>query len=304
MMRRERGVAIVLAMGVVAMAAIAAVALMVLQSTWTRQQELRTDHARAIAVTQGGIDWARAILNEDRRTSSVDHLGEPWALRLAPIPIENGEAVGYLTDQQGAFNVNNLVRDGKLSITELHHFQRLLAILELPASLAEALVDWMDSDNQVLGTGGAEDAYYLALNPPYLAANRPLSSIDELSLIRGFDETVRVRLRPYITALPAFTQINVNTAPPEILAAIIDGMNLDTARTVVAARERTYFQSPPDFSARIPRGLVVPLEDIGISSDYFTVTLRVTIGAAQARGFALISRDGTRWPVVLWRKIS
>ena len=97
MMRRERGVAIVLAMGVVAMAAIAAVALMVLQSTWTRQQELRTDHARAIAVVQGGIDWARAILNEDRRTSSVDHLGVPWALRLAPIPIENGEAVEYGT---------------------------------------------------------------------------------------------------------------------------------------------------------------------------------------------------------------
>ncbi|MFH1603372.1 MAG: type II secretion system minor pseudopilin GspK, partial [Pseudomonadota bacterium] len=68
--------AIVLAMGVVALAALSATAILVSQSTWARQVELTTDHIQAQAVLQAGADWARALLSDDRRVSNVDHLGE------------------------------------------------------------------------------------------------------------------------------------------------------------------------------------------------------------------------------------
>ena len=201
-----------LAMGVVALAAMAAAAIMVSQSTWARQVELTAEHVQARAVLQAGADWARAVLSDDRRVSNVDHLGEPWALRLPPMPVENGELVGQIEDQQGAFNVNNLVSEGKVNVAQLAHFRRLLATLGLPDALAYALVDWIDDDSQPQPQGGAEDAYYLALDPPYLAANRPLIDVAELALVRGFDDNVRARLRPYVTALPGFTAVNVNTA--------------------------------------------------------------------------------------------
>jgi general secretion pathway protein K len=304
MRARERGVAIVLALSVVAMATMVAAAIMVSQSTWARQLELTAEHVQARLVLQAGADWARAVLSDDRRLSNVDHLGEPWALRLPPMPVENGELVGQIEDQQGLFNVNNLVAQGKVNRAQLEHFRRLLATLGLPDALAYTLVDWIDADSEPQPHGGAEDAYYLALDPPYLTANRPLIDVAELALVAGFDDGVRARLRPYVTALPGFTAVNVNTAPAEVLAAVIDGLDLGNAQAMVAQRDRAYFRDTSDFTKRLPRDAAAATNDISVSSDYFLAGLRVTIGGAQARGLALLSRSGTGtgWPIVVWRK--
>lgn len=302
MRAQQRGVAIVLAMGVVAMAAIAATAIMISQSTWARQNELGAAHVQAQTLIQVGIDWARAVLSDDRRASNIDHLGEPWALRLPPIPVENGSLDGHIEDQQGKFNLNNLVQGDKLNLAQLAHFQRLLTLLELPPALAYALADWIDADGLPQPQDGAEDAYYLSLQTPYLAANQPLIDVAELALVRGFDASVRDRLRPFVTALPRFTAVNVNTAPPEIISAIVDGLSLDDARAVVEQRERTYFLNFSDFFNRLPGGLTVPAEHVSVSSDYFIVTMQVTIGASQASGVTLLARADTGWPAIVWRK--
>jgi general secretion pathway protein K len=219
------------------------------------------------------------------------------------MPVENGELVGQIDDQQGAFNVNNLVLDGKVNVAQLAHFRRLLAILGLPDALAYTLVDWIDADSLPQPQGGAEDAFYLALDPPYLAANRPLIDVAELALVAGFDANVRARLYPFVSALPGSTAINVNTAPPEVLAAVVDGLDLGAAQAMVAQRDRVYFRDTGDFSNRLPRGAAAAAGGgISVSSDYFMATLRVTIGGAQARGKALLARTGSGWPVVVWRK--
>lgn len=292
-----------LAMGVVALAAMAATGIMVTQSTWARRSELTSDHVQAQLIIKAGVDWARAVLSDDRRVSTVDHLGEPWALRLPPMPVDNGKLAGYIEDQQGAFNLNNLVNDGKVNLTQLAYFRRLLTILDLPAALADALADWLDADSEPQPRGGAEDSYYLGLERPYLAANRPLIDVAELALVRGFDGSVRARLRPFITALPRFTAVNVNTASPEVFAAIVEGLNLDGARALVAKRERAYFRDNADFLSRLPNGAAVPIDDIAVSSAYFMATIHVTIGGAVADGTALLAREDIRWPAIVWRKI-
>ena len=302
MRARQQGVAIVLAISVVALAALVASAIMVSQSTWARQLELTAEHVQARAVLQAGADWARAVLADDRRVSTVDHLGEPWALRLPPMPVENGELVGQIEDQQGLFNLNNLVTDGKVNVAQLAHYRNLLATLGLSDVLAYTLVDWIDADSQPQPQGGAEDAYYLALETPYRTANRPLIDVAELALVSGYDVSVRARLHPYVTALPGFTAVNVNTAPPEVLAAVIEGLDLGSAQALVTQRDRAYYRDGDDFSKRLPRGVTANAGEIGVSSDYFVATLRVTIGGAQARGKALLARPGTGWPSVIWRK--
>ncbi len=300
---RQRGVAIVLAMGVMALAAITATAIAVSQSTWSRRNELSTEHVQAQAMVGAGVDWARAVLSDDRRSSSVDHLGEPWALRLSPIPVDNGELTGYIEDEQGRFNLNNLASSGKVDTKQLEHFRRLLSILGLPGDLADALADWVDADGEPQPRDGAEDGYYLALDPPYLAANRLLADVDELALVRGFDAAVRARLRPFVTALPRFTPVNVNTAPPEVIAAIVRDMGLDVAREFAAERDRAYFRDPAEFYNRLPTGTSsVSMEDVAFKSDYFIATLRVKIGDAQARGAALLARPDFGWPAIVWRK--
>ncbi len=301
----EHGAALLLAMAITAFAAVAATAMLVALSTWSRQASLVAEHVQAQELVMAGGDWARALLFDDRQASGeVDHAGEPWALRLPPIPFENGELVGRIEDQQGLFNLNNLVRNGKLDVTQYARFQRLLAILGLPAQLAATLGDWIDADDVVQPDGGAEDAYYRALDRPHLAADRPLVDTGTLALVRGFDAGVRARLAPFVTALPGITAINVNTAPAEVLAAVVDGLDLDAARSLVAHRAGTFYRNTGDFSGQLGVGANVPERDVRVGSDYFLVTLRVTYGKAQARGTFLLARMGpARWPDVVWRQL-
>ncbi len=301
---RERGAALLMAMAIMAVAAVASTAMLVALSTWSRQAGLVADHVQAEELVAAGGDWTRAMLFDDRRASGdIDHAGEPWALRLPPIPFENGELAGRIEDQQGLFNLNNLVRNGKLDVTQYARFQRLLSILGLPAELADALADWIDADGIAQPAGGAEDAYYRTLSRPYFAANRPLIDLDELSLVRGFDTAVRARLTPFVTALPGATALNVNTAPAEVLAAVVDGLDLDSARTLVARRGGVFYRNNADFLSQLGEDATVPDQDIRVGSDYFLVTLRVTYGKTQARGQLLLARtDAARWPDVVWRK--
>ena len=280
--KNQRGVAVVLAMGVVALAAIAAAAMLASQSTWARHAELAAEHMQAQALVHAGVDWARALLSDDRRVSNVDHLGEPWALRLPPVPVDNGQLAGQIDDQQAAFNLNNVVRNGVVSPAQLAQFHRLLEILGLPDALAGALTSW--------------------LRPPDSAPARTLMDVAELALVSGFDAAARTRLRPFVTALPRFTAVNVNTASPEVLAAVIEGLDLDGARELAAQRSRAYFRNRADFIARLPPGAVAGGNDVATSSDFFLASVRVTIGAAQARGTALLAREAAGWPAVVWRK--
>jgi general secretion pathway protein K len=300
--RSQSGVAVVLAMGVVALAAMAAAALLVSQNTWARHNELAAQRTQALLVVKAGIDWGRAVLSDDRRSSSVDHLGEPWALRLPPLPVDNGKLSGYLEDQNARFNLNNLVRNGQVNPIQFDYFQRLLRILGLPSTLAGALADWLDDDGESYSKGGAEDAYYMALDTPYLAANRPMTDVAELALVSGFDESVRTRLLPYITALPRYTPVNVNTAAPEVLAAIVDGLSLAEARNLVTRRDRAYARNPADFRLMLPKSAKFAENDITVNSDYFVAHSHVLIGGAEAHGAALLARQGVDWPTVIWRK--
>jgi general secretion pathway protein K len=300
--KTQGGVAVVLAMGVVALAAIAAAAMLASQSTWARHAELSAEHVQAQTLVHAGVDWARALLSDDRRLSSVDHLGEPWAMRLPPVPVDNGQLVGQIDDQQGAFNLNNLVKSGAVSASHLAQFERLLEILGLPDDLAGSLVDWLDADNEPQPNGGAEDSYYQGMQPAYLTGNRPLTDIAELAQVRGFDAAVRARLRPFVTALPRFTAVNANTASAEVLAAVVRELDLDDARALVAQRERAYFRNLNEFLAQLPSGATAEGSDITTASQYFLTSVRVTIGAAQARGTALLARESAGWPAVVWRK--
>lgn len=299
---RQNGAAIIFAMGVVAFATVAASAILVSQGIWSRQSQLSNEYVQAQAMVQAGADWMRAVLKDDRHMSNVDHLGEPWAQQIPAMPIENGRLTAQIHDQQGMFNLNNLVQDGKIIASQFASFKRLLALLDLPSALADSLVDWLDADNAPHPPSGAEDEYYLSLNPPYLTANRPLIDLAELLRVRGFTGAVLARMRPYVTALPGSTAINVNTAPPEVLATVIEGLGIGNARVLVAQRERAYFRDHADFLNRLPQGVAVDAEDISTSSNYFEASLHVTIGEAQAEGTVLLSRVDVGWPLIIWCK--
>ena len=74
--------------------------------------------------------------------------------------------------------------------------------------------------------GGAESSYYKTLNPPYSARNAKMTTVNELSLVKGFTTDMVAKLGPFVTVyanqgepFPDQT-VNVNTAPKEVLMAL------------------------------------------------------------------------------------
>lgn len=285
--------ALVTVLLIVAMATTIAAFMAQQQGFWQREVENGRDRAQARRIAEAGIDWARAVLADDASVNQSDNAKEMWAMKLPAIPVEGGEVQGTILDQQGLFNLNNLVSNGVASATDLARFQRLLAALGLPQELGGALVDWMDANSET-SANGAEDEYYLSLAKPYRCANRPLSDIGELAWVRGFDAGIIKRLQPFVSVLPeSGTAINVNFAPPEVLVAMLPGLSLQDARQQVTQIKTTPFNSTADFLQQLPRSVARDGSmNLSVSSQYFMVTGYATQGDGASAVHALLRRNG------------
>jgi len=296
--RGQRGVAVVVAVLVVALATSTASFVLWQQSLWVRQVENITARAQADAIARAGADWVAQILFADDRT--IDHLGEPWARPIPPLPAETAELAGAIADEQAKFNVNNLVRDGATSPTDLVAFQRLLSNLGLPAALADTLIDWIDPDDNVTQPSGAEDLYYLALDPPYRAANRPVVDVAELVRVKGFTPEIVARLAPYITALPRDTPVNVNTASAVVLQAIAPNMGNAEAAVAVEKRNAQPFRDRRDFIRLLPKPPASSIDTlIDVKSRYFSSEITVRLGRVTVSYRALFDRGERGVPTLI-----
>ncbi len=298
---RQRGLAIVTALLVVAIVATAAAFLSLGQQVWLRQAQNLSDRAQAETVRSGALEWAAIILTEDAKDNAIDDLTEVWAHDIPPLPAEGGLVTGHIVDAQGQFNLNNLVRGGQISNDDVAVFQRLLVSQELAAELADSVVDWLDTDANTQPSG-AEDIDYLNVEPPYRAANQLLQSIGELRLVKGFDRDAVEKLRPLITALPEATSVNINTAPSAVLSALFPDLSLSEADDLVSQRDEKPFSDVGQLKERLPSDVALPKVPYDIKSSYFEVIIDTLFGRLQRQTVALLHRPSGRPVKVLWQQ--
>ena len=289
--RSERGVALVMALLVVAIGTMIAVNLM-----WQGTLDLRrTDAALAadqgLMYVQGAEAWAADILRQDLVDSpDSDHLGEQWAIELPPLPVDGGTIVGRLEDLQGRFNLNNLVgADGRENELVRRQFERLLFRVDVDPALAGAVVDWLDPDTELRFPTGGEDVVYSDSDPPYRTANSTITSASELMAIAGFDRDSYRSVAPYETVLPSGTKLNVNTASDVVLASLSDDIDLGLAASLIEERGDAEFLDIDETFA----GLVEPdvLAEIDGVSEHFLLTATVALGSNQLTMRSVLQRD-------------
>ena len=158
----QAGVAAVTAILIVAVAAAAASMMLAQQAAMLDQTMLVGSRAQADVYAQAGLDWARGVLLQDARTSAGDSLGEGWARPIVGMPVERAIVAGDIADEQGKFNLNNVVTpNNQRSEPDIKLLRQLLAQLELSPDLADAVVDWVDRDDDLASAAGAENAFYL-----------------------------------------------------------------------------------------------------------------------------------------------
>jgi len=148
-MKSARGAAIILAMLVAALAATVAVALAGDQQRWLADVASRRDQVQAQSLALAGVQWARQILQDDARSSSVDHLGEIWAYPLPATPIASGSIEGRIEDAQGRLNLNNVDQAAPVGEVERARLASLFASKGVDPKTIAALGDWIDDDATV-----------------------------------------------------------------------------------------------------------------------------------------------------------
>jgi Type II secretory pathway, component PulK len=308
--RRQRGVAIITAIFIVALASIAATAMLTTTNIAIHRMENLQNSEQAEWYALGLQSWVCMLLQRESQLKTVkyDALSDPWAQPVSDLPVDRGTVSGRLIDLQGRFNLNNLATANPQQLKFYSQWlERLIQLLPgntpfSDANLGVAVHDWVDADNQVAGTGGAEVGYYMSLNPPYRPSNQPMLSRSELLAVSGVSPALYDALAPYVTALPTTdTRVNINTAPAPVLEALAGGSGSGKLSDFLHQRNKQPLTQAAQISAL---GLLPASANAGqyldVATSYFRLQAHVDVGGARLDWYAVIQRpQGGGVPTVL-----
>lgn len=310
---RQRGAALLAAMLTVMLVATFSAAAMWQQ--WRSVEVEAAERARVQSawVLTGALDWSRLILREDARSGGADHLAEPWAIPLqearlstflaadrnnnADTSATDGSVLqeaflsGRIIDMQSRMNVMNLIDEGKVSDIELAAFGKLFELLNLPEQDLTTLVDALR-----LATLDPQ-------NPAYVGSFAPLlpQKVEQLTWL-GLPQATVNTLLPFITVLPVRTPVNLNTAPAEVIYAMVPILKMGDATGLVTQRRFSHLNTLSNASDKVA-AMAGQLDSSrhSVVSRFFEVRGQLRLDNVTMQERSLLQRDGINVKT-LWRE--
>ncbi|MBN2242520.1 MAG: general secretion pathway protein GspK, partial [Acidobacteria bacterium] len=253
------------------------IALSAIALSFARESRVETAAVRNSQSMEKAYYIARAGISETvyrlahQRFSSP---ARPPGLQQEPTPLELGRVEGEFGG--GRFAVELEDESGKLNLnSDLLSEQQLRALVHATGippedadTITDSIMDWRDPDN-AHRMNGAEEEFYLTLDPSYAAKNGPVDTIEEILLVRGVtpeyyygrpektgDGSIvyKYGLSRYVTVYSNRNQINVNFAPLPVLLSI-PGMRPEDAERILERRLTRPYQNPREISDEIPGAL-------------------------------------------------
>jgi general secretion pathway protein K len=329
---RQRGVAVVTALLLTTLAVTIVASLFWQQQVQVRSIENQRLQLQKQWILRGALDWARLILRENARLSNYDSLDQPWAVPLLDTRldqyVENNRAdtessdatlSGQMVDAQSLYNLTNLAPNGQIVEKEVKVFARLLASQRLNPSLAQdtAAIVAASVPRQPAPANGAQGSEQnidpltglpranantntgatgnQATAPVTVSSQRlmPMTQVEDLLAIPGFTPEAVEKLRNLVIFLPqGGTSLNINTAPVEVLAAVIENISTSDAAVIVATRTTASFRSKETIANQLPGIPTIGSNNIDVYSNYFLVNGRVKLNRAALQIQALMKRTG------------
>jgi general secretion pathway protein K len=298
MRKRSHGAALLAAMLTVTL--VATIAASALWQQWRSLEVEEADRSRVQSswILTGALDWARLILREDASADRIDHLAEPWAVPLQEARLstflaadqnnnaEAGDAdnvflSGEISDLQGKMNLSMLAQRGTVDLTWAENFKRLFQVLNLPEDQLAQLQEGLRfaSDLNIENRSGSK-------------APLPPQRLEQIAWLGVRPETIAA-LEPYVTVLPGTNlQVNINTAPAEVLYAIGRGYSLADAKGIVAQRDRQAFRLVTDAVKLLPAGATLANGVANVETHFFEVRGRLRLNDVVIEERSLVQRTG------------
>ncbi|NNA55813.1 type II secretion system minor pseudopilin GspK [Pseudomonas koreensis] len=309
----QQGMAIISALLIAAVVAVIAAGMLTRQSVATRGLEADQQRVQGRWLLHGGLEISRQLLWDARQRDPLTRLDQPWAQRLNAQGFE-----GRLEDEQGKFNLRNLVANERVDEAQVQAFQRLCELIGISAGLSQRI------SQRVIGS------YPYLLNPQIVentannsgfdsgratspnASRKPqnpklpmLRSVDDLRSVEGVNDAVIGKLVPYLTVIPATTWLNGNTATAPVLAAYVPGLSLERAQALINERDAgRWFINRGDFVNRLRMpNLELTSVKVGITSDWFRLRGEARREQRRVSLDALLHRSEDRLPQVIWSRV-
>jgi general secretion pathway protein K len=203
---------------------------------------------------------------------------------------------GAIVDAQSRWNLRRLIdASGKVVPGELLTLERLCTQANLPGGTAQRLAEGLRSAwaPPVQGAGGPPGTADVSGGDAVLAPQR----LADLSWL-GLEPDWLQRLAPWVDILPVATPVNVNTAPREVLAAAIDGLDLGSAERLVQARQRKPFTTVEEVKALLSETQLQDASRVSVTSNWFEVTGRLRLEDRAVEERSLIERRAGQVRVV------
>ena len=308
-MKQQQGIALITILVMVALATILAATIAKRQAnTADNTAYLMRQNQSLLYAKSAEAFFSELLVDDVNNAGAVDHLQENWAKPMPTFPVEDGFVSGTLQDESGKFNLNSLVNDEGVPNPQAKlWFEKLLLRVGLPEKLSEAVIDWQDADEEISGTMGAENSYYQGLPQGYLAANSKFHNVEELKLVRGFEDQKYLQIVDYVSALPASdSKVNVNTAPAMLLASLDPKLDINAVEQALQKRQVNleHFSNINDLWVTEPFKQVSPDVQsqvnalLGVQSNYFKAKIEVLL-SERKRQFSsdLVRKDKTVYVV-------
>jgi len=278
---KQRGMAIISALLIAAVVAVLAGAMLTRQTVFTRSLEAEQLRIQGQWLLEGGLERSRQLLWDARQKDVLTRLDQPWAL------VQRGAFEGRIEDEQGKFNLRNLVNRQQVDTEQLQRFERLCRLIGIDPAVSRRI------SQRVIASYVAPAKYPM------------LRNLDDLGGIEGLDPVVLQRMQAYISVLPGPTWVNGNTASAEVLSAVVPQLSLSQAHGLVAERDSgQWFINRGDFVNRLhlPQVAVESVQ-VGITSEWFRVQGQARREQRRVALDALLHRPEDRQPRVIWSRV-
>jgi general secretion pathway protein K len=311
MPRRQRGVAVITALLLTTLAVSIVASLFWQQQVQVRSMENQRLHLQTKWILRGALDWATLVLRQDGYDNKYTSLNAAWATPLAETRLDQyiererveGEVFdatlsGNIVDASSRYNLTNLAKDGQPVGAQEEIFSRLLQNLQLDRTLAKRVVRLVAEGQPLrppeVGPDGSPPAPTTPPTGTLRAQGRtpmPVLQVDDLLAVPGMTTAALDKLRPFLIVLPEPTKVNVNTAAPEVLAALVENMSLSEANALVVRRKQAPWTDIAYFIAGLAPDRKVEPDTADVVSEYFLVHSRVRLDRAALDAESLIHRQ-------------
>ena len=309
----QQGMAIISALLIAAVVAVIAAGMLTRQSVSTRALEADQQRVQGRWVLHGGLEISRQLLWDARQRDPLTRLDQPWAQRLSAQGFE-----GRLEDEQGKFNLRNLVANERVDEAQVQAFQRLCELIGISAGLSQRISQRVIGsypyllNPQIAENTTSKNAFDSGRATSPNASRKPqnpklpmLRSVDDLRSVEGVNDAVIGKLAPYLTVIPATTWLNGNTATAPVLAAYVPGLSLERAQALINERDAgRWFINRGDFVNRLRMpNLELTSVKVGITSDWFRLRGEARRDQRRVSLDALLHRSEDRLPQVIWSRV-